>query len=47
MNLDHWLEFKIGGVPHLHGGAFQKFQVLAEWIIRKEEVEPVCFSRTM
>jgi hypothetical protein len=29
VGLYHWLEFRIQGIPHFHGEAFQEFQVLA------------------
>ena len=48
VNVNHWLEFKVLGMPHLHGEAFQESQVLAGWVlIRKEEVELVHLPRTI
>ena len=39
VNVNHWLEFKVLGMPHLHG---EGFQVLSGQVhTEREEVEPV------
>jgi hypothetical protein len=43
VNVNHWLEVKVLRMPHLHGEAFQEFQVLAE----KEESVLGGLSRRM
>lgn len=36
MNVKYWLEFKVLGMPHLHGETFQESKVLARHILTGE-----------